>query len=288
MDYLQIIDKLEADTSIMLDQLSATTASSSIEIEGFLNDFLATLQRNSDGTIKSSVENLKAINKLRPQLNDFISKTEYGQQSIKFAGEYKDLTPLMNDYFASMALEFSKPLLLKEVLNTSIQSTVDSLVGSGMDASFGEPILNIFKTAVTSGSDRASIKNAISKYLKDEGKLNKYATQVSEDAVHQYTSHYIDTISADLELGHYYFKGTKIADSRPQCVKMAGYYFTAKQLKQVVEDGMKLNAGKGWQGMIAGTNWNNYKVYRNGHRCRHYVLPISKVIYEKALKKWGN
>ena len=139
MDYLQIIDKLEEETSIMLDQLAGTTASSSIEIEGFLVDFIATLQRNSDGTIKSSVENLKAINKLRPQLNDFISKTEYGQQAIKFAGEYKDLTPLMNDYFASMALEFTKPALLKEVLNTSIQSTVDSLIGSGVDASFSQP-----------------------------------------------------------------------------------------------------------------------------------------------------
>lgn len=287
MDYLQIIDKLEKETSIMLDQLSATTASSSTEIEGFLTDFLATLQRNSDGTIKSSVENLKAINKLRPQLNDFISKTEYGHQSIKFAGEYKDLTPLMNDYFASMALEFTKPALLKEVLNTSIQSTVDSLVGAGMEASFSEPILNIFKSAVTSGSDRASIKNAISKYLKEDGKLNKYASQVSEDAVHQYTSHYIETISADLGLKYFYFKGTKISDSRPQCVKMAGYYFTEAQLKKVVEDGMKLNAGKGWQGMIPGTNWNNYAVYRNGYRCRHYRLPVSKGIYEKAVKKWN-
>lgn len=271
----------------MLDQLAGTTAASSAEIESFLIDFIATLQRNSDGTIKSSVENLKAINKLRPQLNDFITKTKYGQQSIKFASEYRDLTPLMNQYFASMALEFTKTDLLKEVLNTSIQSTVDSLIGSGMDVSFSEPILNIFKSAVTSGSDRASIKNAIAKYLKEEGKLGKYASQVSEDGVHQFTSHYIDTISADLGLEYYYFKGTKISDSRPQCVKMAGYYFTAKQLKQVVEDGIKLNAGKGWQGMIPGTNWNNYKIYRNGYRCRHYVLPVSKIIYEKASKKWA-
>jgi len=287
MDYQQIIEQLEAKTSEMLEALSASTTESSEAISEELTDFISTLKRNSDGTIKASVENLKAINKFRPALNDFINNTPYGKASQAFVAEYSSLTPLMNDYFASMALEVGKKALYDEVLKVSAQSTVESLVGSGLDATFSEPLLKIMQNGVTSGSDRASIKTAIQDYLIKDEKLNKYASQVSEDAVHQYTSHYIDTISADLGLEYYYFKGTKISDSRPQCVKMAGYYFAASQLKKVVNDGLLLNGGRGWQGMIPGTNWNNYKVYRNGYRCRHYVLPVSKAIYEKATKKWS-
>lgn len=282
--YLDIIDRLEDEVDGMINELSATTTSSSTEILDYLVDFLGSLKKNSDGTIKSSVENLKAINTLRPQLSDFISNTNYGISSLSFANKYNELVPIMNDYFSAMALEVGRKELFDQVVNTSIESTIDGLIGKGLDANIGEPLLNIFKNGITSGSDRQSIKKALEEYLITNEKLGKYAGQIGTDAVNQYTSHYLEMVGSDLKLEHFYYKGTKISDTRPLCNKLAGFYFKADQLKAIVQ---KESQGDGWQGMIPGTNWNNFGVNRGGYRCRHYRLPVSKTIYDNASKKWS-
>jgi hypothetical protein len=188
---------------------------------------------------------------------------------------------IIDDYFSSMIVDYkSSKKVFDAVLEVNVQNTVDKLLGSGINANFEQPLLKIIKDNVASGSDRIEII----KTLKDQlagGKLSKYSSQVGSDAITQFNSNYLNAVSADLKLKHYFYKGTKVDDSRDFCRRLAGKYFTEDQLKKIVEQESNKNNGKGWGGMIPGTNWTNFPTYRGGYRCRHYLIPVSKLIYDR-------
>lgn len=277
-EFNEIIDSLAEESDNLINELLKTTSKASDELLEEITDFIGSLKRNPNGTIRQSVENLKAINNFRPKLISFFENTAYADASKEFVASFKSLTDLMDEYFSSMSVEIgNNSKLYKEIINTNILSTSESLIGAGLEANITENLIDILKDGVVSGSDKLAIKEALKEYLITKEKLTKYAEQISTDAITQYTSNYINTISADLGLEHYYYKGTKITDTRPFCNKLAGKYFTETQLKSIISSE---SSGKGWQGMIPGTNWTNFKIYRGGYRCRHYVLPVSKAIYD--------
>jgi hypothetical protein len=84
---------------------------------------------------------------------------------------------------------------------------------------------------------------------------------------------YMQTITEDLGIGHYRYRGTKIAESRPFCVARAGKVYT----KQEVEAWAAL----GWQGKMSGTNKTTIFSSCGGYNCRHLLQPISELRYKK-------
>jgi hypothetical protein len=108
--------------------------------------------------------------------------------------------------------------------------------------------------------------------------LNRYIKQTTNDAVMTFNAEYIQTIAEDLDVEHYYYQGTLIADSRPFCVSRAGRYFTTDEVKAWPNL-------KGWQGRMAGTNSSTIFIYRGGYNCRHQLWPVSKEQYEAAQEK---
>src|SRR5690606_11463950 len=115
----------------------------------------------------------------------------------------------------------------------------------------------------------------------DNPKLLRYARQVSSDAITQFNANYINLISDDLGLKHYYYKGTKVDDSRSLCRDLAGKYFKEEDLRSIIQR----RSASGWGGMIPGTNWATFPRYRGGYNCRHYLIPVSKELYEAYVKQ---
>jgi hypothetical protein len=154
---------------------------------------------------------------------------------------------------------------------------------------FSEGFTDVLRNSITSGTSKKDFIDTINANLDpDSGILSRYVNQTASDAITQFNSHYITTVSNDLGLKYYFYKGTKIQDTRPFCSKLIGKYLTEDQLKEYVQQQMSLNGGKGWAGMYKGENWGNFMIYRGGYNCRHYVIPVSKEIYDAAPQqsKW--
>ncbi len=158
-------------------------------------------------------------------------------------------------------------------------------MGSGVNVNFSDGIMKSLKDSVKSGSDKSEVNKILTQYIKGDekklGKLNRYVNQVSSDMISQFNSAYMDRISRDLGLNHYYYKGTKIRDSRELCVHLAGKYFTETEMSEYITK----RSENGWDGMIPGTNWSNFGIYRGGFGCRHYRLPISEAVYRAKTGK---
>jgi hypothetical protein len=275
---LKIIQELEDSVEGVLSTLDKQVSKANSELFDLFNELYYSLDR-SNGSIRASVKNLKAIDAFRSKLSNELSTGTYSEAVSDYLASFKDNSKLLNSYFSSVVLEFKdNSALYKAILDYNVNTTADMLLSSGVDANFEDVMIRILKDNVVSGSNRAEFIKTIQENLIDNsGRLGRYVSQVAGDSITQFNSNYLNSISADLGLKHYYYKGTKIADTRSFCGKLAGHVYTEQELKDIV---VAESAGKGWSGMIAGTNWSNFPIYRGGWRCRHYLLPISQELYD--------
>lgn len=251
------------------------------EIYNELEEFLGTLQRRADGTIKASVENLKLVDKYRATLDKAMSKGTYTEATKEFIGTFKETSVFVNSYFGEIVNTFNdNNALYKEILKSNVESTVQSLLGSGLDANFKEPVIKILKDSVISGSDTKGARQALSDFIlgsKDtDPKLTRYVKQVSNDSIQQYNRNYIKVISDDLSLSHYYYKGTKIKDTRTFCSARTGKYYTKKQVEEWTT--------KDWAGKNPATTKATIFTYVGGWGCRHLLIPVSQELYDRFNK----
>ncbi len=287
-DHLSYFNDLEDHADDLIKGLEDIMPKVNDEILSAINDLFYELDRTGN-TINASVQNLKAIDVFKSKLSTIIEEGEYGKGVNDFIKGYTKNSEFINGYFSAISTAFSPDdALYQAILQSNVKSTANSLLGSGIDANFTDPVIAILKNQVTSGSNKQAFIQALTDTIKgDNPKLTRYASQVSSDAISQFNSNYINTVSNDLGLKHYYYKGTKISDTRPFCNRIAGKYFTEDDLKKYVQQQMSLNGGKGWQGMVKGENWTTFPIYRGGYNCRHYLIPVSKEIYDAAVNKWA-
>lgn len=281
-------DDLEDHVESTLNQLSKGVNSANDSILDLFTEFYYKLDKSTTGGIKTTVANLKKVDSFRRELQVEIDKGVYNKSVSEYLKSYKDSSKYINDYFSSIVTNFKdNDNLYKAVLESNVSTTANQLLGSGVNANFTDPMTKILKDMVTSGSNKKQFIETIKKNLSPENsKLIRYSNQVASDSITQFNSNYINTISSGLALKYYYYKGTKIEDTRPFCSRLAGKYITEDQLKEFFTVQSLSNDGKGWSGMIKGTNWSNFPTYRGGWSCRHYLIPVSKAIYERATNKF--
>jgi hypothetical protein len=283
-DHINYFNDLEDYVEGVLNSLDKSLPKVNSELQDAFLELYYQLDKSSLGTIESSVKNLKIINKYKSKISSLLENGEYGQSVEKYLKGFEGSTGYLNDYFGTIVTAFkANDKLYEAILESNVGSTVDSLLGSGISSNFTDSIFDILKSNVTSGSNKIDFINTLKANLDDEtGILSRYVKQVASDSITQFNSNYISTISNDLELKYFFYKGTKIQDTRPFCSRLIGKYLTYDQMKEYVQSQMKLNNNKGWAGMVKGENWSNFPVYRGGYNCRHYLIPISKEIYDAA------
>lgn len=276
---LNILNDLEDAIDKFIADYQQQMPDASQEILDELHSFIATLDKSPNGNIKASVKNLKAIDKYRASFDKALNSSQYSDATKEFISTFNKVTAYADAYFGTVVAEFGKnEELYKAILQANVDTTYESLLGSGLDANFKEPIIKILKDNVVSGSDLKGARKALKDFVvgnKDiDPKLAKYTNQIANDSIRQFNRNYTKAISDDLGLEFYYYKGTKIQDTRPFCVARSGRYFTKEQVESW--------AAQNWQGKNPSTNKQTIFVLCGGYNCRHDLIPVSDDLYERA------
>jgi hypothetical protein len=230
---------------------------------------------------KERAKTLKELIKLKKDIaNTIITNVPYQLQVAEVIKGFDMLAELSNEYITLAIGDFKeKKALYQAILETNIATTKDALLGAGIRENFGTAIQEVLKDNIAGIGSRSELNKTLRKFIEgteqDAPFLNRYIKQTTNDAVMTFNSEYIQTIAADLDVEHYYYQGTVIADSRPFCVSRAGRYFTTDEVKAWPNL-------KGWQGRMAGTNSTTIFIYRGGYNCRHQLWPVSQEVYDKA------
>lgn len=233
---------------------------------------------------KDRAKSLKELIKLKKDIaNTIITNAPYQLQVAEVIKGFEMLAELSNEYITVAIGDFKpKKALYEAILEANIATTKDALLGAGIRENFGTAIQEVLKDNIAGIGSRSELNKTLRKFIEgspqDAPFLNRYIKQTTNDAVMTFNAEYIQTIAEDLDVEHYYYQGTLIADSRPFCVSRAGRYFTTDEVKAWPNL-------KGWQGRMAGTNSSTIFSYRGGYNCRHQLWPVSKEQYEAAKEK---
>ena len=292
----ELEDLIEANITAFNESMPAVQKQAYKEVLNLMSD----LDKYSDGTVKASVKNVKLIAKIKQRLQEVIIDGSYNKRLKKLLETYDEITKLQNQYFSATVSQFTVPAVLAELQKQAIDITIESLGEQGMNVNVINPVRDILNKNITTGGKVADMTEEVRAYLlgdqETEGRLAKYAKQITTDALNQYSANYNKVISDDLGFEWYRYSGSLRKTSREFCVKLIEAkkgcmpYIHKSQLPEIIDGyicGERVAIYKKTglpQGMIAGTNASNFFVNRGGYSCNHQLTGVPSSFVPKELK----
>jgi hypothetical protein len=238
-----------------------------------------------NGNIKTSVSNLKQVQKVKSKLNSIILNDDYKQDVSTYLNSFSDTKTLIDSYFSTIVSDFNgKSELFKAILSNSVDVTTESLLGAGVSNDIITPISDYLSKSVTSGSNLTElIQNLKIKIIGDSenlGYLMKNVKQIATDSLNQYSANYIKTVSDDLGLKWFKYQGGKKSSSRCFCLERVDKYWHLSEVEHwgntpSLWNTCKTKLHKGG-GRINGTDASTIFTYRGGWQCNHQIIPVSE------------
>jgi hypothetical protein len=243
-----------------------------------------------NGKLLNNLENLKLIGTLKNKLEKIIISGEYKKSVQSFIDSFSAVSNLNNDYFAQFNKKYKPKNTLPIIKQLAVESTINDLIGQGLNSNIIAPIQKILQQNITTGGSYANFQDVLRNHILSnetgEGNLQRYTKQITTDAINQYNAQYGETIAQDLQFNWGRYVGSNITTTREFCT-----YLTAKQwvhkteLAEIIKgniDGHECKISKTTNlpiGLIADTNADNFKVRRGGYNCGHqfFWLPDSSV-----------
>lgn len=249
---------------------------------------LASLEINKQtGNIVLSVKNVRKIAEIKSKLQALILTPEYIESVKKYVSAFNTITELQNQYFNAVVETFTPPEFTNEVRKQAIESVVENLTERGMFANVVSAVEDILRQNITSGGSYSDLQKILENFLTDnetgEGRLTRYAKQITTDAINQFSGEYTQMLSNDLGFEWYRYSGSNIKTTRPfclACTKKRWIHISefpaliAGQFPEFEEFDGKLYKGKP-AGMYDDTTPSNFVTKRGGHNCGHQLRPVS-------------
>lgn len=251
-----------------------------------------------NGTIQNNAKNINLIRGLQKKISDAVLSDKYVKDVKDFIKSFTTVSKIQNDYFRLIEKGWKPFEALQEVKLLSIQSTTKSLTESGINANVIAKIEDLLLTNITSAVKYSDLVDQMREFIigspEKDGLLVRYTKGIVTDGLNQYSATYNKMVSDDLGLSWYMYTGTIIETSRCFCKALVKKkYIHQSELQDVVEGKFKeyeemecdLNSKTGLpQGMIAGTNADNFLVRRAGYSCGHQVPAVSSAVVPENIR----
>lgn len=230
---------------------------------------LTRLDKSASGNVIPNSKNVSAYRSIASRLTSVVLNPAYVRRVNIFLGEFDKLREINEEFFEEVDGYNRRSTVLREVLRSSVDLTRESLLGSGISQQVIDPITKIIEQGVTSGSPLVEMEETLRTTILGDptrlGNLERYTTQITRDALNQFSANYAQSVAASVEMEWYFYSGTIIEDTRSYCEERAGKYFHKKEVENVPSQ---------WPGRIPGTNSGNIYVNRGGFNCRHLWTPV--------------
>lgn len=261
----QILD----DSEKILANLTSTQSEIYNEIEKVLDRFA------TRGYMVYDREAIRMVNELEGTIRRAINKTDYRERVQDYLSNF-DKIKQVNEQIQKSVNKLNVAPALTNLQKGAMQQTVNNLLGTGLDVNFIQPVKDAIFQHVVAGASVADTQLALKEIIKGSpeklGRLDRYVTQISRDALHQYDGLIQQRIAVEFELDAYSYEGSIIKDSRAQCKKWVedlGGVIRFDQLEKEIDW-----AYENGSGMIPGTTKDNFAVNRGGYSCRHTCTAI--------------
>lgn len=269
-----------------------------------LKELLALLKKldTRGDTLLNNINNLKIINNIKVRLEKLIIDNKYQAGVKDFIAAYNDIQQLHNAYFAAFASKPTHEIIksnqraLNILTRTAIETTVNNLTETGLQAGVTEGLRKLMLTNINMGGSYADMTEQLRHYLigdkENAGALEKYVRTYTTTAINQYSAEYNKTIADDLGLEWYVYDGSLIETSRQFCIHAVEKKYIHKSEFDTLLDGdfdgvhIHINKATGLpDGMLPGTDASNLIRRRGGWNCGHSMIAVDDLIVPQNKKE---
>jgi len=233
-------------------------------------------------SVSKQVDNLKLLQEIKQGMKQIYEDSGYNALIKDFNKSYRKTVPIIDKYFNTLVKEYKGNKELYDSLRKlAIDKSNEQLLRGGLDANITKQVEEILSQNITSGGRLVDTRRQLRDFIvgnKDEiGQYERYVKQITNDSVQQYNQQYINTVSDDLNLEWYYYKGTTIKDTRYFCCLRENNYYRRKDVISW--------ADLEWAGKNKNTTKSNIVVMRGGYNCRHIMIPVNASVVPDRFKE---
>lgn len=279
---LKITDSIQMAIDNLQKSIPAVQNGIASEIELLLRS----LELKGD-RIANTITNLKVIGQIQSKINNIVLSPAYIKAVKEFTDAFNEIAARLNDYFRLVSPDFRPTDVLNEIKRQSIESVVRGLTEDGLRANISGKLTDILRQNITTGASYMDLRNQLADYIKTNssgtGALQKYVTQLTTDALNQFNGQYMASVTQSLDLQWHMYVGSNLTSTRPFCDLLTKKkYIFEPELKEILKgniDGQHVHINDKTDlpdGMIPGTNANNFQVYRGGYNCGHQYVPVAE------------
>lgn len=263
-------------------------------MDGAIGTVTTAAEKAQEEVYKAIIE---AINRFELTDGRFVVTQNYAARIALLEGQIKEILgdlyePSITEYLGTFTTvedsivamhkdynELEVETALLAPARKSLYNQASYYLKKGLADAYIQPAKFLLMQQVTTGISLKDSLKILSKWNTGEYKspvnrqtpnLQKYATQVARDSLYQYQGTVQDTIQSRYDLTAGIYVGSIIEDSRPFCRHLVG-------LKRTIDiDEIPALLKQYPQGLIPGTNADNFPIYRGGYSCRHQWMPVRK------------
>lgn len=264
------------------------------DIAGELELLLKSLEIQN-GKVINNINNLRIVGQIEFKINRIVLNDKYLQAVKEFTQAFNKVSAELNKQFALLSPKYKPDEVLNEIREQSIKAVVKALTEDGMRAGITDKLTNLLRQNITTGVSYLEMRNQLKEYIVTNesgiGALQRYVTQITTDALNQFSGQYSATIAQQLELSWYQYTGSNIETTRPFCELLTDKrYVYQAEIPDILKgkiDGETLPINDKTDlpnGMIPGTNEKNFIVYRGGYNCGHQLRPVAESFVPKQVR----
>ncbi len=220
--------------------------------------------------------NTALVNELDQIIIDSIQDSSYPSDVNKYLQNFDTVTDFQADIHSELNQISPEELrnLVDPFKRQIVDDTLSGLTGSGVATEFAEPVRQELFKNIVAGANSSDVEKVLRQMIEGDasklGGLERYVGQVTRDSLNQYEGQVNAKIADEYDLDAFEYVGSLIDDSRSQCVHWVNKrVITKEELPNLIS-----NAFTSGQGMIPGTNAENFAVFRGGYNCRHSAIPF--------------
>lgn len=298
----EIVSELLKEIQKSIDSFGADIPGIQKQLLSKVQNILSELDRTS-GRLDATAKNIKAIARLKKEIEQAILNPAYLDRVEKFNESFSVIATLQNSYFAAISVESGSMAAANALKESAIDETLTALTESGVASVVSAGVEKILKSNIIGESSYTDMVEQMRGYLlsdsSGEGALAKYSSQITTDALNQFSAQYNELLSSDLGLRWHQYVGSLKEKSREFCIKLTGKRWVHEvELPDILSgkiDGhqVPINPNTGvWYGGNPDTTVDTFVTLRGGYKCGHQYLGVidalvPKNIREETYRKYG-
>ena len=281
----QIIGEINAEIQSAVDSFNNAIPQMEKSLVRKINLIIKDLDLNPDGTIKSTIANMKKMRTIEREMAVAFESAQYLGNVEKYTNAYDKTRAIEGKYFDKVLTDYSEPAIMNEIQNQAVSTVTKELTGSNIVANVIDPVNTLVRQGIESGMEWDDLRSSIGDFLQGVdggvGALDRYTTTITNDALNTYARTYENTIANREGIEWYEYVGREMTNTRDFCSTLdAQRWFHQSEIKGFLKGRIGKRSvplyrktGKPY-GMKSSTTEKNFVQLAGGWNCGHHAYPV--------------